>query len=106
MYRYKRDCAQDSAPAFSPRTRHLATQVNALVGSQVIAAVKRGEAWACCFWLKCRGGWNEKQGIEHSGPDGERAAYQSDWIRPTEENTVSGLRRGEREKPPEVESGG
>ena len=32
------------------------TQVNALVGSQVIAAVKRGEAWACCFWLKCRGG--------------------------------------------------
>ena len=25
------------------------TQVNALVGSQVIAASKRGEAWACCF---------------------------------------------------------
>jgi len=35
------------------------TQVNALAGSQVIAAMKRGEAWACCFWLKCRAGWQE-----------------------------------------------
>ena len=46
------------------------TQVNALVGSQVIAAAKRGEAWACCFWLKSRAGWKEKQEIEHSGPNG------------------------------------
>jgi hypothetical protein len=63
------------------------TQVNALVGSQVIAAVKRGEAWACCFWLKCRGGWKERQGIEHSGPDSEPLHIKVTGIQPTEENT-------------------
>jgi hypothetical protein len=50
------------------------TEVKALAMSQVVAAMKRGEPWAVCFFLKCRGGWRErqdiKQQIEHSGPDG------------------------------------
>jgi hypothetical protein len=46
------------------------TEVKALAMSQVVAAMKRGEAWAVCFFLKCRGGWREKQEIEHSGPNG------------------------------------
>ena len=39
--------------------------------SQVVAAMKRREPGAVCFFLKCRGGWRErqdiKQQIEHSG---------------------------------------
>ena len=46
------------------------TEVKALAISQVVAAMKRGEAWAVCFFLKCRGGWRERQEIEHSGPNG------------------------------------
>ena len=46
------------------------TVVKALAMSQVIAAMKRGEAWAVCFFLKCRAGWKETQGLQHSGPDG------------------------------------
>jgi hypothetical protein len=46
------------------------TEVKALAMSQVVAAMKRGEAWAICFFLKCRGGWKEKQEIEHSSPGG------------------------------------
>jgi hypothetical protein len=57
------------------------TQVNALVGSQVIAAAKRGEAWACCFWLKSRAGWKEKQEIEHSGPGGGGLRIQVEEIK-------------------------
>jgi hypothetical protein len=51
------------------------TEVKALAMSQVVAAMKRGEPWAVCFFLKCRGGWRErqdiKQQVEHSGPGGE-----------------------------------
>lgn len=39
--------------------------------SQVVAAMKRGEAWAVCFFLKCRGGWKETQALQHSGEDGK-----------------------------------
>jgi hypothetical protein len=46
------------------------TEVKALAMSQVVAAMKRGEAWAVCFFLKCRGGWRETQALQHSGPDG------------------------------------
>jgi len=51
------------------------TEVKALAMSQVVAAMKRGEPWAVCFFLKCRGGWRERQDIrqeiEHSGAGGE-----------------------------------
>jgi len=51
------------------------TEVKALAMSQVVAAMKRGEPWAVCFFLKCRGGWRERQDIrqeiEHSGAGGD-----------------------------------
>ena len=47
-----------------------AEKSNALVATQVFKAAQRGEAWACCFWLKCRAGWKERQAIEHTGADG------------------------------------
>jgi hypothetical protein len=46
------------------------SEVKALAMSQVVAAMKRGEPWAVCFFLKCRGGWRETQNLEHSGPGG------------------------------------
>ncbi|MFZ3340575.1 MAG: hypothetical protein WA213_06805 [Terriglobales bacterium] len=42
--------------------RELETAVaitNANIGTNVYNAAMRGEAWACCFWLKCRGKWRE-----------------------------------------------
>jgi len=51
------------------------TEVKALAMSQVVAAMKRREPGAVCFFLKCRNGWRErqdiKQQIEHSGPGGD-----------------------------------
>lgn len=47
-----------------------AAKSNALAASQVFKAVQRGEAWACCFWLKCRANWKERQAIEHTGAEG------------------------------------
>ena len=43
---------------------------NANIGTMVYQAAMRGEAWACCFWLKCRAGWREKVELEHSAPGG------------------------------------
>jgi hypothetical protein len=63
-----------------------ATQVNALAASKVIEAMKRGEAWACCFWLKCRACWKEKQQVEHSGPnDGGITLVVRSVLQPAEE---------------------
>ena len=41
-----------------------ADKSNALVATQVFKAAQRGEAWACCFWLKCRAGWRERSVME------------------------------------------
>jgi len=43
---------------------------NSIVGNVAFQAACRGEAWAVCFWLKCRAGWKETQKFEHSGKDG------------------------------------
>ena len=43
---------------------------NAEAVGQLQAAIKRGEAWAICFRLKCRAGWKETSKIEHSGAEG------------------------------------
>lgn len=43
---------------------------NAEAVGQLQAAIKRGEAWAVCFRLKCRAGWKETSKVEHSGDDG------------------------------------
>jgi hypothetical protein len=63
------------------------TEVKALAMSQVVAAMKRGEAWAVCFFLKGRAGWKEKQGLEHSGPGNEPLHIKVTGIHPTDENT-------------------
>lgn len=45
-----------------------------LAESQLIKAVKNGEAWSIAFLLKCQGkhrGWVERQEFEHSGADGK-----------------------------------
>ena len=44
-------------------------EVKALAMSKVVAAIKRGEAWAVCFFLKCRAGWRETQGLAHQTLD-------------------------------------
>jgi hypothetical protein len=45
-------------------------KVKAMAMTSVVAAIGRGEAWATCFFLKCRAGWRETQTHEHSGPGG------------------------------------
>lgn len=45
-------------------------EIETLAVSQIVEAIKKGEAWAICFFLKCRCGWKEKSGLELSGPDG------------------------------------
>jgi hypothetical protein len=35
------------------------TQVTAMAQSALFSAIKSGEAWAVCFWLKCRERWHE-----------------------------------------------
>jgi hypothetical protein len=44
--------------------------VTALAMSQVVKAMSNGEAWACCFWLKCRAGWKETDRHEITGAEG------------------------------------
>lgn len=43
----------------------------AIVTSKLFEAARRGEAWAICFFLKCRCGWNEKSYLEVTGKNGE-----------------------------------
>ena len=43
------------------------TEVTAMAQSALFTAIKKGEAWAVCFWLKTREGWREVQNIELSG---------------------------------------
>lgn len=45
-------------------------KANAAVGNKCFQAAMAGEAWAVCFWLKCRAGWKETQRFEHAGSDG------------------------------------
>ena len=40
-------------------------EVKALAMSKVVAAIKNGEAWAVCFFLKCKAGWRETQALSH-----------------------------------------
>lgn len=43
---------------------------NAMIAGVLYNAALKGAPWAVCFWLKCQGGWRERQEIEHSGPNG------------------------------------
>ena len=42
----------------------------AVAVAQLFKAVKAGESWAICFWLKCRARWRETERVEHVGMDG------------------------------------
>lgn len=42
----------------------------AVVTNKLFEAARGGQAWAICFYMKTRGGWSERQSIEHSGPGG------------------------------------
>jgi hypothetical protein len=39
-------------------------KVQALAASKVVAAIGAGEAWAICFYLKCKAGWREKSALD------------------------------------------
>jgi hypothetical protein len=46
--------------------------VKALAMSKVVAAITAGEAWAVCFFLKCRAGWQEttsQRFVDEKGKD-------------------------------------
>jgi len=43
---------------------------NARIAGVLYNAAVRGEAWAVCFWLKCKARWQERQVFEHSGEGG------------------------------------
>lgn len=45
-------------------------KANATIANVLYQRATMGEAWAVCFWLKCRAGWREVQQVEHSGPGG------------------------------------
>lgn len=48
-------------------------QVTAVAMGKLVAAMNAGEAWAICFWMKCRAEWSERQRHEFvgaPGPDG------------------------------------
>ena|SRR5215469_9438302 len=44
--------------------------MTALAVRKLAAAIDKGEAWAICFWLKCRAGWHERQVQEVTGANG------------------------------------
>ena len=49
-------------------------RANALIANQAFQAASRGEAWAVCFWLKCRARWKETQGYEITVPSTDESA--------------------------------
>lgn len=42
----------------------------AVVTNKLFEAARGGQPWAICFYMKTRGGWSEKQQVEHSGVQG------------------------------------
>jgi hypothetical protein len=44
--------------------------VSAKAISKLVVAIDRGEAWAICFWLKCKANFSELQRREHTGLGG------------------------------------
>lgn len=48
-------------PEFSATIKRARADGKLFVAGELMEAVKKGKAWAICFWLKCRGGpeWDE-----------------------------------------------
>ena len=44
--------------------------VSAKAISKLVVAIDHGDAWAICFWLKCKANFSELQRREHSAPGG------------------------------------
>jgi hypothetical protein len=76
---------------------------NTLIGSVAFQAAARGEAWAVCFWLKCRAGWTQTDRFEHSGPQG--GPVEVSYVSATEQ-LRSGIARLASRKPAEPASSG
>ena len=55
---------------FAAEINTSADTANAVAVNMLFQAVQRGEAWAVCFWLKCRAGWRETTRTEVTGTDG------------------------------------
>jgi hypothetical protein len=65
-----------------------ADKANAAVANKAYQMAIAGDPPAATFFfLKCRAGWKEKQGIEHSGPDGGSVHLRVTGVEPTAENT-------------------
>jgi hypothetical protein len=42
-------------------------QITGLAMGKLALAIQAREAWAICFWLKCRAGWQERQALQVTG---------------------------------------
>ena len=55
------------------------TEVTGMAQSKLFSAIKNGEAWAICFWLKTREGWHETDAhrfVDETGKDREINAVE------------------------------
>jgi hypothetical protein len=73
-------------------------KANATIANVAFQAAARGEAWAVCFWLKCRARWQEVARYEHSGIDGK--PIEVNYVSATEQ-LRSGIARVAGRKPAE-----
>lgn len=40
-------------------------EINTLAIGELVRAIKSGQSWAICFWLKTRAGWRETERYDH-----------------------------------------
>ena len=52
---------------FNRELETAALMANATIGNVAFQRAQAGEAWAVCFWMKCRAGWKDVTSIDHSG---------------------------------------
>lgn len=45
-------------------------KIDGICVTGIVKAMQAGEAWALCFYAKCRMQWRERTAIEVTGPDG------------------------------------
>lgn len=41
------------------------TEVRAMAMASIVKGLRNGEAWATCFYLKCKAGWKERTELDH-----------------------------------------
>ncbi len=57
---------------------------NAKIANVAYQQAILGNAWAVCFWLKCRAGWKEVTAVEHSGSGGGPLSITVEFVKPKE----------------------